>query len=157
MVEKVGSKAVRPNPALKVFEPLVGEWETTGSHPYFSSVELHGRTVFEWIEGGAFLMMRSQIDYPEFPDGLAILGSDDQAGTYVMMYFDERGISRKQDIAVADGEIKWWRDDPKFSQRFTIHLKGDTMESYGEMSRDGGSWEKDLSLVYKKVGNQEVV
>lgn len=151
MTEKIGARALKSNPALKFFEPLVGVWQTTGSHPYFPDTELHGRASFEWIYGGAFLLMRSEIDHPKFPDGMAIFGSDDQAQTYFMLYFDERGVSRKQDVSITQNQLKWWHDDPHFSQRYTLRVEQDTLISTGEMSRDGGGWEKDLSLTYKKL------
>jgi hypothetical protein len=151
MSKEIGAKAHIPNPALKLLEPLVGEWQTTGKHPYFPDANLQGRAVFEWIEGGAFLRIRSEIDHPKFPDGVAIIGSDDEAKTYYQIYFDERGISRKYDLAIADNQIKWWRENAIFSQRFTMDIQKDRLVSYGEMSRDGGSWEKDLSLTYTRV------
>jgi hypothetical protein len=151
MSDKIGAKALRTNPALKLFEPLVGEWQTTGSHPYFPDVELHGRTSFEWTLGGAFLMTRSEIDHPKFPDGIAIFGSDDEAGTCYMIYFDERGISRVHSVSITENQLEWWRNDAHFSQRFTLDIEKDKLVSRGEMSRDGGVWEKDLSLTYKKL------
>jgi hypothetical protein len=151
MTKEIGAKAQIPNPALELFEPLIGEWRTTGTHPYFPDANLQGHVVFEWIEGGAFVMTRSQIDHASFPDGIAIFGSDDDAGTYYQIYFDERGISRKYDVTIADHQIKWRRDDAHFSQRFTLDIGKDKMVSSGEMSRDGGDWEKDLSLTYTKV------
>lgn len=151
MAEKIGAKACKPNLALKFFEPLIGEWQTTGSHPYFPGVELHGRSVFEWTCGGAFLMVRSELDHPEFPAGIAIFGSDDEAGAYYQLYFDERGISRKYDVAILGNQLKWWRNDAHFSQRFTMTVEKGRLVTSGEMSRDGGEWEKDLSLTYEKV------
>jgi hypothetical protein len=154
MVEKIGSKACKPNPALKILEPLVGEWQTTGFHPYFPDAELRGRVSFEWIEGGAFLLMRSEIDHPEFPDGIAIFGSDDQAGTHYSLYFDERGVSRKQNVTITKKQLMWWRDDPHFSQRYRMDIGKDKMISQGEMKREDGAWEPDLSLTYEKVDPQ---
>jgi hypothetical protein len=151
MSDKLGGKAIKRNRALEPFEVLVGEWQTAGSHPYFPHAELYGRVSFEWIEGGAFLMMRSEIAHPKFPDGIAIFGSDDEAEAYYQIYFDERGISRKYDVAVKDNQIKWWRYDDHFSQRFTMIIEKDRLTTIGEMSRDGGEWEKDLSLTYKKL------
>lgn len=151
MVTQIGTKALKPNPALKPFETLIGEWQTTGTHPYFSGVELHGRASFEWTEGGAFLLMRSQIDHPEFPDGIEIFGSDDKAGTYYMLHFDERGISRKYDVSITKTQLKWWRDDTEFSQHFTMDIHKDTLISSGEMSRSGKEWEKDLALTYERL------
>ncbi len=151
MSKEIGAKAQIPNPALKSLDPLIGEWQTSGEHPYFPDVNLRGRAVFEWIEGGAFLRILSEIDHPKFPDGVAIIGSDDSAKTYYQIYFDERGISRKYDVTITDNQIKWSRDDEHLSQRFTITIEKDRLVSIGEMSVDGGEWESDLSLVYKKL------
>lgn len=63
MAEKIGTKALKSNPALKMFEPSVGEWRTKGTHPYIPNVELRGRASIEWIEGGAFLLIRSEINH----------------------------------------------------------------------------------------------
>ena len=153
MASKTGSKALIPNPALKPLEVLIGDWQTTGSHPYLPNTTLHGRVSFEWLEGGAFLIMHSEIDNPNFPSGIVIFGSDDAAKTYFMLTFDERGVSRKYDVTMRGNQLKWWRDEPSFSQRFTMTIEdnGNKMESQGEMSREGAAWEKDLALTYLRV------
>jgi len=51
---------------------------------------LLGIRSFSWI-------MRSEIDEPGIPSGVAIVGSDDATGESFMLYFDERGVSRKYD------------------------------------------------------------
>jgi hypothetical protein len=38
--------------------------------------------------------MHSEIDEPEIPSGIAIIGSDDATDEFFMLYFDERGVSR---------------------------------------------------------------
>ncbi|MGP8267955.1 MAG: DUF1579 family protein [Beijerinckiaceae bacterium] len=93
------NEAEKQNPALEPFAALVGEWTTVGTHPYVPAKTFHGRGTFEWIEGGAFLLMRSEIDEPEIPSGLAIFGSDNATGEYFMLYFDERGVSRKYNVS----------------------------------------------------------
>jgi hypothetical protein len=147
------SKASIPNPALAPFGVLVGSWTTEGTHPYVPDVTLHGRTSFEWLEGGAFLMMRSEIDDPRFPAGIAIIGSDDAIGEHFMLYFDERGVSRKQQISLRGDVLRWWRDSPDFSQRFTATIVdgGRTIVGKGEMSKDGSTWEGDLDLTYRRA------
>src|SRR4051812_12991634 len=110
MADKIGSKAIIPNPALKPFEILIGEWQTTGSHPYMPHIELHGRALFQWIECGAFIIMRSEVDHPKIPDGIEIFGSEDKAGAYYMLHFDERGTSRKYDVSINETRLKWWRN-----------------------------------------------
>ena len=153
MGKRVGEEAVKPNPTLEQLGVLVGEWKTVGTHPMVPNKTFHGRAVFEWIEGGAFLMMHSEIDEPEVPSGIAIFGSDDARGEFFMLYFDERGVSRKYDVSMDDNIWKWWRNDPEFSQRFTGTFVdgGDTIVGKGEMSRDGSAWEGDLELTYTRV------
>jgi hypothetical protein len=142
-----------PNSALKPLSVLIGEWETVGAHPLIPDTILHGRTSLEWLEGGAFVIMRSEIDEPGVPTGIAIFGSDDAIKAYFMLYFDERGVSRRYSATLDNNLFKWWRDAPGFSQRFTgtIVDGGNTIISKGEFSKDGSSWEKDLELTYTRV------
>jgi hypothetical protein len=148
----IGAEARKTNPALKPFEPLIGEWRTTGTHPLVPGKTFHGRASFSWIEEGAFLLLRSEIDEPEIPSGMAILGSDDAQGTFSLLYFDERGVSRKYEVEISGNVVTWKRDDPKFRQRMTFTLGADgRIVSKGEMSRGGQPWEADLALTYERV------
>jgi hypothetical protein len=147
------NEASKPNAALSPLSLLVGTWNTTGTHPLVPGTTFHGRTSFTWIEGGAFLMMHSQIDEPEIPSGIAVFGTDDTTAECSMLYFDERGVSRRYEVSLRDNIWKWWRNDPQFSQRFTgaISADGRTIVSSGELSRGGGKWEPDLALTYTRV------
>jgi len=153
MAQTIGSEAQRPNPALEPLTPLIGQWRTTGTHPLVPGTTFHGRTSFEWFEDGAFVMMRSEIDEPEVPNGMAVIGSDDAAGTFTMVYFDEREISRRYVVEIGDGQISWHRDEAGFAQRMvvTIAADGARLEARGTMSRDGGPWEDDLQLTYERI------
>jgi len=113
---------------------------------------VHGRATFEWLDGGAFLCVRSEIDDPRFPAGIAIIGSDDEAGTFTMVYFDQREVSRRYEVTIGAGVLRWERASPALAQRFvlTIAADGETMRGVGEMSRDGGAWGPDLSLTYSR-------
>jgi hypothetical protein len=149
-----GEAARVPNSALAPLERLVGTWTTTGTHALIPDTPLHGRTTFEWIEGGAFLKMQSEIDEPQIPTGLAIIGSDDATGQISMLYFDERGVSRRYEASMHGDVWRWWRNAPGFSQRYscTISDDGRTMIGKGELSKDGSTWQKDLDLTYTRVG-----
>jgi hypothetical protein len=153
MEKNAKHEASIPNPTLKPFSILVGKWNTIGTHPYIPDTTFHGHTSFEWLEGGAFLIMRSEIDEPGIPSGIAIFGSDDSTKEYFMLYFDERGVSRKYEVILHNNIWKWWRNAPGFSQRFTgtIVHEGHTIMGKGEMSEDGKFWEKDLELTYTRV------
>lgn len=147
------NEAAKPNPLLQALNILVGTWTTTGTHPLAPGKTLHGRTTFGWIERGAFLAMHSQIDEPEIPSAIAIFGTDDATGECSMLYFDERNVSRRYETRLEGTEWRWWRNASDFSQRFvgTISADGRTMVCRGEYSRDGGPWEPDLVLTYRRV------
>jgi hypothetical protein len=142
-----------PNPTLKPLSFLIGEWTTVGTHGQVPGTTYHGRSSFAWLEGGAFLIMHSEIDEPGIPSGIAIFGSDDALGEYFMLYFDERGVSRRHDVSLHDKMVQWQRNAPGFSQRYTLTVEddGQTIIGKGELSKDGVSWEKDLDLTYTRV------
>lgn len=146
-------EASKRNPALEPFHLLIGSWSTTGTHGQDPDTILHGHTSFEWLENGAFLLMRSEIDDPRFPSGIAIIGSDDAEGECHMLTFDERGVSRKYEVTLQNNTWKWWRNAPGFRQRYEgiIEDGGNTIISKGELSKDGQSWEQDLDLTYKRI------
>jgi hypothetical protein len=147
----IGAAAFIPNPALAPLAFLIGEWRTSGSHPMVPGETLEGRASFAWHEGGAFLIMRAEVDEPHFPSGVAIIGSDDKAGSFAMIYFDERGVSRHYQLSVGDRTATWRRDDPEFSQSITVTAEGeDRLVSKGRMSQKGGPWEDDLSQVFTR-------
>jgi hypothetical protein len=153
MTTPIGLEAQRPNPALEPLAPLIGNWRTTGTHPLVPGATFHGRTSFAWHEGGGFLLMRSEIDEPEIPSGVAVIGSDDAAGTFTMLYFDERNISRRYTVEVGDGEVSWHRDEAEFAQRMVLTVAGDgsRLDAKGTMSHEDGPWEDDLQLTYERI------
>jgi hypothetical protein len=153
MTLPIGREALIANPALRPFAVLLGEWRTVGTHPYFPDVTFHGRASFEWLEAGAFLIMRTETDEPQIPSGLAIFGTDDATGDCSMLYFDERKVSRKYEVALKDNVLRWWRTAPGFSQRYVATISGDgrTIVGKGELSKDGVTWEGDLELTYSRM------
>ena len=153
MPQQIAQAASIPNPALQSFSILIGTWTTTGTHGQVPGITLHGRTSFAWLEHGAFLIMRSELDDPRFPGGIAIIGSDDSEGLYYMLTFDERGVSRKYDMTLHDNVWSWRRQAPGFFQRYagTIVDGGSTIVGKGELSKDGVAWQQDLDLTYRRV------
>ena len=116
-------------------------------------ITLHGRAAFEWHEGGAFLRVRSEINEARIPSATAIVGSDDEAGALTMLYFDERAVTRRYEVAIADSIVRWWRMAPGFSQRYalTVSPDGGTLRGLSELSKDDATWEQDLELTYTRV------
>jgi hypothetical protein len=44
------------------------------------------------MPGEQFLIQRWEVDHPDAPDGLAVIGAADDG--YVQHYFDSRGVAR---------------------------------------------------------------
>jgi hypothetical protein len=151
MTGPIGVEALIPNPALQPFAGLIGEWRSSGTHPLVPGTTFHGRASFAWHQRGAFLVFRSEVDEPEIPSGVAVLGSDADAGTSCLLYFDERGVSRAYVVSIEGGTMTWSRQDPHLAQTMTYQIEADRIVCTGRMSRDGAPWEDDLSLTYERV------
>lgn len=144
------------NPALERLSVFLGEWDieiTSMSFEADKTAVVRGRASFEWIEGGAFLLERFEVPNTDFPRGISIIGPDDAAETYGMLYFDSRGVSRIYQMSFSAEVWKLWRDFPGFSQRFTGTLNEgrSTITARWEKSDDGANWELDFKLTYTKV------
>jgi hypothetical protein len=153
MTTQLASEALIPNPRLSAFKPFIGTWTTVGHHSMMPGITLHGRTRFEWHEGGGFLCVRSEIDEEGIPSAIALIGSDDDADAYTMLYFDERTVTRRFEVTVGDGTLRWWRNAPGFSQRYVLIVapEGDTLHGVSSLSKDDATWEQDLELTYTRA------
>jgi hypothetical protein len=146
----------KSNPALEQLTLFIGEWDIEITSMSFrddpSAVE-RGHTSFDWLEGGAFLVQHSEIAASDFPRNMAVIGADDEAGIYRMLYYDARGVSRIYRMTFSGGIWTIWRDSPGFSQRFhgTFSEDGTIIIAYWERSSDGSNWERDFDLTYTKV------
>jgi hypothetical protein len=144
------------NPALERLAVFVGEWNieiTSMSFLADKTAVAHGHTSFDWIEGGAFLIQHSEVPKSDFPSAISIMGPDDDAGTYSMLYFDSRGVSRLYQMSLSGKDWKLWRDFPCFSQRFigTFNEDRNIITARWEKSSDGSNWELDFNETYTRV------
>lgn len=140
-----------PNPAILRLAVFVGEWTWEASID--GNLIGNGRAVFEWLEGGAFLLQREDAEQSDFPASTGIIACDDAADAYCQCYFDSRGIARIYQMSLSDGVWKLWRDASGFAQRFngTFSSDGRRIEGRAENSADGSQWELDFDLTYTKV------
>src|SRR5262245_8308928 len=109
---------------------VAGEWTTEITHRLLPDTVLRGRSTFELLAGGKFLLQRERVDHPEFPDAsLAVIGGADGDALH-MYYFDSRGVVRIFELRIDDRVWKFVRSTPDFSaldfhQRMTWTLSGD--------------------------------
>jgi hypothetical protein len=142
------------NPALDRLDALVGRWSMEATPPGGPPWPGEAWVTFEWLEGRTFLIERSTVELPEFPDGISIIGAGDDPETFRQYYFDSRGVHRIYEMTLSDGVWKLWRDSPDpFPQRFTGTFSDDgkTIEARWEKAEDGSDWETDFDLTYRKM------
>lgn len=149
-------KSVSQNPALQPLEILVGNWEMELSNASFlanSSDKVRGQIAFEWLEGGAFLVMYMGNKRPSTPDAIWLISRDESTSNYTVLYYDTRKVSRVYAMSFAEGVWKMWRTSPHFSQRFEGKLSADgtRITAHWEKSSDGVTWEHDFDVTYTKV------
>lgn len=138
--------------ALSRLERLVGEWEVESTWPENRIGPASGRTSIAWHESRAHLVVRSTVDLPEVPDSTSIIGCDGASDGYVMLYADERGVSRIYRMSIDDHEWMLSRDGIPFAQRFVAHVSddGNTMSGGWEIERDG-VLQHDFAMVYRRA------
>jgi hypothetical protein len=143
------------NPALAALDFLVGEWEMTLSDASFlpdRNQTIAGRVMVEPIEAGGLLAMRQMADPAGPPMATWVIGRDGSQGEYVVLYTDDRGVSRVYQMSFADSTWRIWRDDPEFSQRFDAHADEDRSVIVGRWERrsSSGFWEHDFTVTYAR-------
>ena len=124
------------NPALTSLEGLVGEWDMELSQTSFlpnSSDTVKGLVSFEWVQDGAFLLMRQGDKPPSPPAALWLISRDDAIPTYTVLYYDARSVSRVYEMSFSDGVWKMWRGAPGFWQ--IEQRRQDHHRSLGEIFR----------------------
>jgi hypothetical protein len=141
---------------LDELEPFIGEWTVEGNHTADAAVVVRGRSVFEWWEGRTFLMHRSTIDHPDFPDSISVIGATQPGGGLAMHYFDTRSVHRVYEMTFVRGVWTLTRkavsaDD--FDQRLNAKFSGDgkTISAAWERTDPGAKQMKhDFALTYKR-------
>jgi len=137
------------DPALEPFDALVGTWDTEAKHVAVHEV-VSGIVMFEWLEGGHFLVQRSHVDHELFPDAICVIGAPESGGGLVMEFFDSRGVRRTYGISLDDGVWRWWREAPRFDQRFSATLGRDSFEGLFELAETPGDWREDMRMTYRR-------
>ena len=141
------------NEGLLRLQPLVGRWELRLEDAWFlepRDTVLHGEATIEWLDD-AFLVSRSVMDGKPMWD--MVIGYSDATEKYVLLYHDERGVSRVFDMTFGGGRWEWSRADPDFHQRFVAEVSVDRIVGRTDASEDGGvTWRKDFDLEFVRAG-----
>jgi len=132
---------------------LVGTWSERVDLPGIPA----GRTSVEWVLDVQFLLQRSEIADPAFPDSLGVIAPAEDGKGYVQHYFDSRaGVVRRYAMTLDEHRWTLLRDRPDstplhFTQRFTgTFTDADTITATWERSDDGQHWHTDFDLTYTR-------
>src|SRR6266496_4647303 len=121
--------------AVARLNALIGDWTEQVDLPDAPT----GRMSFEWMLDGQFVLQRSILPDPNFPDSVAVIAVNPDARGYTQHYFDSRGVVRIYAMTLDERTWTLLRDQPDFTpldfaQRFT-----------GTFAADGntivGSWQ----------------
>lgn len=124
---------------------VLGTWKFSMQHVAMAE-PVAGEHRYERVLEGAFILLHSTYEHPEFPDAIALLDENE------CHYFDVRGVTRTFDLEVDDSGWSMIRRDLDFWQRSTTRFLGpDAMEGTGENSLDdGATWQHDYSISYTR-------
>ena len=137
------------DPLLEPFDALIGTWDTEATHPLVDEV-VPGSITFEWLEGGRFLILRSNNDHELFPDAICLIGAPEAGEGLVMEYFDSRGVRRTYGVSLDDGVLRMWREQSGFDQRFSAILGTDAFQGQWQLAETPGDWRDDLKVIYRR-------
>src|SRR4051794_30352544 len=138
--------------ALEALQPLVGDWNLEAVPPGGDPWPGEARASFEWTAEGRLLIERTEIEMPEAPNGVCVMGADAANGCYYQLYTDDRNVCRVYEMSIGDGEWRLWREGEPFNQRFTGRFMddGNTIEGSWEVD-EGDGWRTDFDLTYGRV------
>jgi hypothetical protein len=144
---------IAASPALENLAALVGEWDVELRFPSHPPGAVQSHAWFEWFEGGAFLRYRLGAQSGSPPYSISIIGRDDLADDYTVLYADDRRVSRIYHMRFEGREWTMWREAPGFWQRFvgTFSQDRNTITARWERSPDGAKWEHDFDLRYRRI------
>jgi hypothetical protein len=142
------------------WDELLGDWAASGEMDLGDrKLTITGRATLERI--GPFVVLRSTVQPPEFPDSISIIEGGDPGAPAPMHYFDERGVQRLYVTTLADD--RWtiwsgderWRESPGFRQRYVGALSPARDRITGAWERGlgdaGDRWETDFRLDYERI------
>ena len=143
---------------LDQLQPFIGDWITEGRHVAVPNEVIRGRSVFEWWGDRTYLMHRSTVDHPDFPDNLSIMGATRPGGGLALHWFDSRGTTRLFDMTFERGVWTISRKatgekDFDQSMRGTFSEDGNTITTESRLSKPGGGGEQkaDFAVTYTRV------
>jgi hypothetical protein len=131
-IQKNNAPPPRPHAAMKRLDPLIGTWDIAG-HANGAEGEIYGRTNFEWIVSGFFMVQRFWMNFMgQKVQGIEVIGYDPTTKTFKSTVYSNSGINGPYYWDVKENVISHWTEGSQFR---------------GQLNADGnilsGGWKPD--------------
>jgi hypothetical protein len=142
-------QAPKPHPELKKLEYFSGTWEWDAEmmpSPMGPGGEIRLTERYEWMEGGFFLISRTDFTTPMGNGtGLSLYGYDPEAKVYTYHEYNSLGEAIHSKGTLDGDTWTYWSDQriegQAFKGRFTVKMVAATAYTIKfEISRDGERW-----------------
>lgn len=135
---------------LKLLEPLVGRWRTSGRTISEPAVDISGTDVYEWLDDG-FLVHHADVTMgDERSRTIELIGDPDPAGDgFVMRAFDSSGAFTTM-RATVDGDV--WTFAGAGTRAF-LTVGGDAMSARWERQGDDGAWQGWMTMEFRRTSD----
>jgi len=86
-------------------------------------------------------------------DALAVVSFDPESKTYRFHHYTMQGASGEDELVLTEKGMSWELKSANlpFRMRFLIEIDGDTWHEYGETSRDGERWTRNMEMTLKRI------
>jgi len=142
--------ATNPAPGLEALRPVVGKWHTEGQQlegPFGPASSFVAVEIFEWLEGGHFLVHRLDGKLGQRPAAcIEIFGLNGAGELFAQTYYNDGNTNTWRLEAEGHALVlsgSWSKDSgPTYRLRYTATVvdEGNTLEGKWEHSLDGESW-----------------
>jgi hypothetical protein len=154
-VRPLGRPRVRTHselsPSMARLLPLVGAWNVTirwseeahklaGGPP-----EVTTKADISWLDSGGVLHYRIGPSH-------WLIGQDGPDDDYIVLYTDERRVSRVYRMSFGRGVWRIWRDAPEFRQRFEGRLQqgGRRIVARWDKAEGKKPWALDFDMIFNR-------
>jgi hypothetical protein len=147
----MSNREIQPQAGVEALNPFVGKWHTEGERlvgSFGPAAKLRAVEVFEWLEGGHFLVHRFDGHFDQEPAGcIEIIGRGGEEHDFTAKTFYSDGTI--QDWRLSLQGTRWtlrgkWRDRHGGSLNvrsdITFEELGNTLVSEWSYSADGQDW-----------------
>jgi hypothetical protein len=117
----LGIKIIKPDPALKTLEKLIGIWDLRGRTLGSNEDNIFGWSDFEWMPGGLFMKISGEIEYMGFKiESLEIIAYDPENRSFPSKVYSNISNSIDQYYWDIQGDkVLHWMESSKYSGTFS--------------------------------------